>query len=862
MNIIQKLTLRHLMENKKRSFITILGIAFSTALISAIFIGCFSFLKFMGNMSVESMGNYEGVFENPTNEQIVQLQNDEKIDKVGIFVKNARNAGFRIDLDKHDRFRVGSICYGNTDYFSQMFGDKYKGRLPKNSGEIALDAAFLMERGLDVKVGDTFTFEEGGRFMPGSEDSVDNGYFFGRYRPDEEFHSLGEKTCIVTAIITENKAKPAFAMFRGIDELGAKEDTYAYVSLKKVDHTSAGQLNDIKAKYGLEKLEYNEEYLLSLLCFKDMGESIFQFFGVFFIGLGVVVLVSIVLIYNSIAMSLAEKVKYLGMLASVGATKAQKRGSIYFEGLILAVIGIPLGILMGILGSDATLNFLGPKLLAADIFRVMDGVRGSIPLYAPVYIIVFIVLIAVITVFVSLSVPAYKASKIMPVDALRQTGEIKVKAKKLRINPLIRMIFGYEGELAYKNIKRNGRKGTVITFTIGAAIVMFLTTTFIIETADAANPYGITIPCDVAVTCGYDETDRLKEALSTVPGINEIHMSDGIEFYYQNVDNKKNFVPANKDILNTDYLTDDYKWLFDRHGMIDAIVIEDEDFTRIAGENGYDAKALMEGDLKGLLVDTYYCKPSKKGVFNDSIIGARLFYDDSPNNPPMVTIAGLVKFNPDEFAFKVMGKETIAVLISQSSYLREKCKYTDLSELVATIMISTDNNKEVIEKVSDILEYDGYHHSSVMNITGEMKSSMAVLMMLKTMMYGFTILVSLIVIANLVNSISTGVLLRRKEFAMYRSVGMEEKGFKRMMILESFLYGIRGVVIGVPVSVILSYMIYLKAENHNHAPFEVNVAVYAGVVVAVFAIVGVSMLFSTVKIKNDNIIEALKDDIC
>ena len=64
MNIIQKLTLRHLMENKKRSFITILGIAFSTALISAIFIGCFSFLKFMGDMSVESLGNYEGVEKN------------------------------------------------------------------------------------------------------------------------------------------------------------------------------------------------------------------------------------------------------------------------------------------------------------------------------------------------------------------------------------------------------------------------------------------------------------------------------------------------------------------------------------------------------------------------------------------------------------------------------------------------------------------------------------------------------------------------------------------------------------------------------------------------------------------------------
>ena len=209
-----------------------------------------------------------------------------------------------------------------------------------------------------------------------------------------------------------------------------------------------------------------------------------------------------------------------------------------------------------------------------------------------------------------------------------------------------------------------------------------------------------------------------------------------------------------------------------------------------------------------------------------------------------------------------MGKESITVLIPRSSLLRAKNKVAPDSDLVATIMICTDSNKEVVEKISDILEYDGYDHASVTDVTGEMKSSAAVLLMLKTMMYGFTILVSLIVIANLVNSISTGVLLRRKEFAMYRSVGMEEKGFKSMMILESFLYGIRGVVIGVPTSVLLSYMVYLRAENRNHAPFEINVPVYAGVVVAVFAVVGISMLLSTAKVKHDNIIEALKDDVC
>lgn len=135
-----------------------------------------------------------------------------------------------------------------------------------------------------------------------------------------------------------------------------------------------------------------------------------------------------------------------------------------------------------------------------------------------------------------------------------------------------------------------------------------------------------------------------------------------------------------------------------------------------------------------------------------------------------------------------------------------------------------------------------------------------VMLLIKTVMYGFSTLVTLIVLANMVNTISTGVILRRKEFAMLRSVGMTEKGFKKMITLETFLYGIRSLVVAIPLSLIVSYGMVKKANSTM--AFEVSIPIYLLVMVVVFVILGVSMLLSVSKVKNDDIIVALKEDIC
>jgi putative ABC transport system permease protein len=163
------------------------------------------------------------------------------------------------------------------------------------------------------------------------------------------------------------------------------------------------------------------------------------------------------------------------------------------------------------------------------------------------------------------------------------------------------------------------------------------------------------------------------------------------------------------------------------------------------------------------------------------------------------------------------------------------------------------------EKIGDLTANGDYHNCVVQNLSDSIAVMDTVSMMLKTAMYGFTILLTLIAMANIVNTISTAVLMRRQEFAMFRSVGMEEKGIKRMLLLETFMYGFRALIIGIPVSLLLSFLMFNMIASRVFA-FEPDYPMYIIMIFAVFSVVGLCMLLSSNKIKNDNIIEALKED--
>lgn len=170
--------------------------------------------------------------------------------------------------------------------------------------------------------------------------------------------------------------------------------------------------------------------------------------------IGIILLTSIFVIKNSFDISITERLKQYGMLVSVGATSKQIRKNVLFEGVILGIIAIPLGVLLGVGAIWCTLQVV-MKILEGTSF----GGEVELKMYVSVVAILIAVAVAIVMIYISSLIPAKKAQKVSPMEAIREAKDTKLEAKKLRTSKLFRKVFGIEGEIARKNLKRS-RKNT------------------------------------------------------------------------------------------------------------------------------------------------------------------------------------------------------------------------------------------------------------------------------------------------------------------------------------------------------------------------------------------------------------------
>lgn len=148
----------------------------------------------------------------------------------------------------------------------------------------------------------------------------------------------------------------------------------------------------------------------------------------------------------------------------------------------------------------------------------------------------------------------------------------------------------------------------------------------------------------------------------------------------------------------------------------------------------------------------------------------------------------------------------------------------------------------------------------VSDISDNLQTMNTVIFIVQVFVYGFISLISLITIANIINTISTNISLRRKEFAMLKSVGTAPSGFRKMVSLESVFYALKAVIFGVPISVLVCILLN-KMLGESSIPYQFDYKLYLSVIIVVFAIIAVTMIYSVRKLKDDNIIETLKEDI-
>ncbi len=847
MNIVNKLTLRHLKENKGRTLVTCFGIAVSVAMITAVFVAIASFMQLTGDMAIVSEGNYAGKMIDVNQSAVDDLYKDSRVETVALVNESYKE--FKIDNGKSDRLATGTIAAGDSNYFKMFVQSDYEGTFPKNNDEIAVQSDFIKKNNLDWKVGDIVSVPCGIRTFSDESGSTE---LTGTYMLGEKFEQKEVKQFKVTAILNQNNPTSSFPILTGLTD---KNYSAVAFQLKKIDKNSLNVVNEIfeKAKPSYQKA--NTELLYSKFAY-GKGSIVATLMPLVIFVLIIIMAASVVLIYNAFAMSLSEKVKYLGMLSSVGATKRQKQLSIYYEGFILALFGIPVGIGAGVLGIGITLKAIGKKIISTGMIMGVTDENVHMQVKFPLWALAFVLVLSVITILIFSSMPAKKASKVSTISAIRQSDKFKVKPKSLKSPKYIKHIFGYEGELAYKNLKRNGRKARVITVSIALSIVLFLSCNYFcgIFTDEIQEQ---NMPYQVACRLDYDKKDEALKEISAVDKIDEIYCASS-NFY--SLDSKNSYRKDFKQFWQSKYLTNAYKGAFDKALNVQVNLLDDDMFNELCERNGIDNKKYYNGKTcNALLMNNVSHSKTGKKVFNDNVLGTKFkeIYNEDKNLNYEIT--DFVSYSNTK-ACNLNRQGIVSLYVPYSNYIKVCNNLKIDTEKPYFLAIETTDHKYVTEKLNEISDEGTYGDFSVTDYSDQLQTLETVSFIIQVFVYGFIALISLITVFNIINTISSGIASRKKEFAMFKSVGITPKGFNKMIMLESAFYGIKAVLVGLPLSALLSFGMYY-AVGSTMSAFTINLPLYLAVVLVVFVIIGATMLYSVKKVQENNIIETLKEDI-
>ena len=368
--------------------------------------------------------------------------------------------------------------------------------MPESSGEIVISSHIRTNGSVDIKVGETLKLEVGERVSQGYELAQENPYSY-----EEEFFSpKEERTYTVVGIIerpneqVEGRMAPGYSVFTCLDEEIEACELELFVDytdwgLKHAEQVTAGILGvseDLYERYYVKVANWSEEeeeqitrvartvsenyWLLKWITFSFSSGTMNMIYGMALLAVLVIIVTSVFCIRNSFVISLTEKMKLYGRLASVGTTSKQQKKIIYYETGFLGMVGIPLGILGGLLAEWILVKTVG------GLFQ--DALGMSLIFVAPISAVLIGAILSTVTVFLSAFGSALRAAKVSPISAIRSNDTVKTGRKELKCPKYVGRLFGTGGTIAYRNLKRARVKyrTTVVSITISVAVFIGMST--------------------------------------------------------------------------------------------------------------------------------------------------------------------------------------------------------------------------------------------------------------------------------------------------------------------------------------------------------------------------------------------------
>ncbi len=871
MNIFKKLTVRSFKLNKKRTIGTIIGIVLSTALICAVAGMATSLQRSMVETIVKDTGYYHLKLSNVTNEDAEKFRNNRDVKDVNV-VKDVGYSNLEGNTNS-DRPYI-HLYSMDMNSFDNMHLELIDGRYPENSNEILINEDILKYSTKEYKIGDKVTLNLGDRYA--GEEYINSGWDYlpyeYAYKPDGSQKTTSNELVIGENIsepqrITEENLKVNFSreftivgfvsnndmpirrisfiqdagfacITNGLEE--GKKDIYIALSNPRNCE------EDFKEMIGLELNSGNfadTDYVYSinydLLNWEALSASdstIAMIFAVAIVAIVIIMITSVYCIKNAFSISLTEKIKMYGMLSSVGATKKQIKKSVIEEGMLLSLIGIPVGILAGI---------LAVYILVIIVRKILNGVVDVEVVFSiSILPIIIAAMLGIVTVYLSCLSAARKARKVTPLEAIRSTKEIKVNSKKVKSPKIIKKIFGIGGVIAYKNLKRSKKKYRTTVVSIAISVFIFIATSTLITYAfEAMGGY-------------YEDYDYNIKVISTKTGGEELldilhneKFEDYTLIYGVSHREESAFMTLQDENIVSDFAIEKmgYNETDEYAPQATVIGLDNKDFKKFAKE-----------------LNLNYNTVKDKIIFNDY---SNIYQEDGTtirgrtyNYKKGDTLKG--ELNGEKFDLEIaeitdkMPSGLEGATYGNGAIIINVDGYKDRIDFEPTdIAINVENPTEVERNLSET-----YHDCTVQNIDKQVKFYQAVRLLTSIFAYGFIVVITLIGVTNIFNTLTSNIELRQKEFAMLKSIGMTRKEFNKMINLETVFYSFKALLYGIVLGLIASFAIYKAFAKSLDFGFIWPIGAIIAASVFVLAIIFIIMKFAISKINKQNIIETIRKE--
>lgn len=889
MNVFHRVTLQTMKRNRLRTLVTIIGVILSTAMVCAVTTSVASLRDYLIRGVVEREGDWYARVDAASGAESEALLQDSRVTQLA----SAQLVGYA-EISSENIYKPYVYVMGvDGVFFDSMPVHVMQGRLPETPDELLLPLHLLTNGHVDVRLGQTLQLALGNRVMDGEAlpQSVS-------YQEGETFVPERERTYSVVGFYEragfEDYSAPGYVALTCPDDAGPDEYCLYYKTRSASDAEAPAEALGLNAAQNWDLLAYSGRFR-----YANVTRMLVNFAGIliFLIALG-----SISLIYSAFSISVSQRTRQFGILSSVGATRRQLRGSVFFEALVVSAVGIPLGVAAGICGMGVTLHFVGDKfrgILQMDVPMTLRVSWASVAAAA---------VIALVTVLISAWIPAGRATRITAMDAIRQSREVRAKERDVHVSRLTRRMFGLEGLLAKKYFFRARRRYRATIVSLVLSLVLFISSSaFGMYLTRSVGETLNTKDFDVYVDMTYG-ADRLEAVLTGLRTLPEVTSASGLRTYYTTaVVSREQLDESYLDYLKRDAISaaadPDYtggiamrvvicgldRASYDRFCTEQGIPVDSSDPVVCNSGRAVWYEKTESGELTRRVSRIRYLKSDVTSLplrTEQTVEGWEYQYttqDIELGENGNVTACGGVEDvfeRPDDAGEAILRlpvkTEPLELRIWTDAlpggltdsggmvllYPMDRLPAVQAAEDYAFITSISRNHAETARNAEGILMEQGCYSGSaqVADMREEEESSRNVVTVINVFSYGFITLISLISAANVFNTVSTNVVLRRREFAVLRSVGMTQRGLNRMMNYECALYGCRALAFGLPLSFMMTFFTYRAAGEGVSSRFLIPWGAVGVAVFSVFAVVFATMLYAVRRIRREPPIDALKDD--